>query len=206
MTVRQKRALSFLFTVVAVFLGSIETSAQTSPSPRGARETLADFQQFARTRRGTSPDEVRHPERYAPARVDSVLAGLEQIALTADPRFIGSSAAASLARAGSVQNAPPGVFDRQVRVYVKSNSPIVRLRILNAMFEQRDRVRSLAFLKAVAAQRTDQQDFQDAAVTAVEGLSRMGAAGRAALIDMRDRNTLRDGKAIGFVNWFLGTQ
>lgn len=203
MTVRQKRALSFLLTLAAVFLGSIRTGAQASPSPRGAKETLADFQKFGRTRRGSFPDEVRHPERYGSTRVDSVLAGLEQIALTAEPRFIGSSAAASLAHAGSVENAPPGVFDREERVYAKSKYPIVRLTILNRMFEQKERVRSLRFLRSVAAQRTEQQDFQDAAVTAVEGLSRMGVEGRAALIDMRDRNLLRDGKAIGYVAWFL---
>jgi hypothetical protein len=206
MNVRQKRALSFLFALTAVLLGSIETGAQISQSRRDAKETLADFQKFARTRMGSYPEEVRHPEKFGSARVDSILDGLEQIALTAEPRFTGSTAAAALAHAGSVEKAPPGVFDREVRVYAKSKHPIVRLTILNTMFEQKERARALAFLKSVAAQRTDQQDFQDAAFTAAEGLSRMGADGRAALIDLRGRGVIRDGNAIGFVNWFLGYQ
>ena len=202
---RLKRALSYLFALAAVLLASVQSGAQIPQPRRSASEVLANFQKLARTRMGSYPEEVRHPEKFASARVDSILDGLEQIALTAEPRFTGSVAAAALAYAGSVEKAPPGVFDRAVRVYTKSKHPIVRLKILNRMFQQKEGSRSLAFLKSVAVQRTDQQDFQDAASAAAEGLSRMGADGLAALVELQDRKLLRDGNAIGFVRWFLTT-
>ena len=202
--IQQKRSLATVFALVGgLVLGSIRSHAQTPQKPNGAKEVLANFEEFSRTRRGGFPDEVRHPERYTAERVDSVLRGLERIALSGEPKFVGSTAAASLSRAGSLKNPPKGVFDRQLRVYGKSKEPLVRLTILNRMFEQNDRTRSLAFLKSVAGESTDHQDFEDAALSAVDGLSRMGPAGRAALIDLRDKKLLRDGKAIGFVNWVL---
>src|SRR5947207_15369443 len=78
MMIQQKRVLATLFSLIGIVLGSIQSHAQATQAPKGAREVLANFEQFARTRRGSSPDEVRHPEKYTAQRVDSVLGGLEQ--------------------------------------------------------------------------------------------------------------------------------
>src|SRR5438045_946988 len=131
MMIQQKRSLATVFALVAgLVFGPIPSHAQTAAKSKGAKEVLANFESFEPTHRGTFPDETRHPEKYTAQRVDSVLGGLERIALSAEPKLVGSTAAASLAKAGSLEDAPKGVFDRQLRVYAKSTYPIVRLTIL----------------------------------------------------------------------------
>jgi hypothetical protein len=77
--------------------------------------------------------------------------------------------------------------------------------VLGFTSDQKDRARAIAFLKSVATQDTRNQDFEGAAQTAAEGLSVMGKEGRAALVDLRDRKLLRDGRTRAFVRWFLST-
>lgn len=209
MTAQSQRPLSFALLISVFLIGAVKSGAQGISElrvpPKGAKEVLAKFETVARTGRRSTPDEIRHPEKYPRARVDSVLDDLERIALTADPQFIGSSAAASLTLAGSVDQALPGAMNRLLRVYRRSSHTAVRAMIVGFMSDQKDRVPAIAFLKSVASEDPANEDFDGASSMAAEGLSQMGIEGRRALIDLRSKNLLRNGRTLGFVNWFLST-
>lgn len=75
--------------------------------------------------------------------------------------------------------------------------------IVHYMYDQSDRSRAIAFLKSIAAQDSDGQDFDGAPFIAAMVLSEMSEDGRAALLELQSNNLLRDGRTAGFVNWFL---
>jgi hypothetical protein len=210
MTTPLGRPLSFLLLISSVLMGSLIANAQviskTPPKSRGANEILTSFEKAARTGLSATPDIVRHPENYPRARVDSVIDGLERIALTADPEFVGSSAAAAVTIAGAAERAPPGTLDRALSLYRRSSQTAVRASVVHYMHGQKDRGRAIAFLKSIAAQDSANRDFDGAPFIAAMVLSEMTEDGRAALLDLRDRKLLRDGETAGFVNWFLRTR
>jgi hypothetical protein len=190
-----------------LFIGSAELRAQVRSevriASRGAPEVVANFETMARAGRRRTPNEILYPARYSHARVDSVLDGFERIALTANTQSVGAWAASALMTAGSAEQPVPGTFDRALRVYHRSTQPAVRAMVLGFMSDQKDRDRVIAFLKSVAVQSGANQDYEGAPLTAAEGLSQMGREGRAALVELRDRNLLRDGRTVGFVRWYL---
>jgi len=211
MITRSERTLPFSLLTLALLILPLKAGGQgtsrIAPPTKGAHEVLAIFEKNAQI--GLSyapPDIVRHPENYPRARVDSVIDGLERLALSADPQFVGSSAAAALTIAGAAESALPGIFGRVLSVYRRSSSAVVRGMILQCMYYENDRGRAIAFLKSVAAQDPANRDFDGAPFMAAMALREMAEDGRVALTDLRDKNLLRDPRTIGFVKWYLHTK
>jgi hypothetical protein len=75
--------------LLVFFPGLQNGSAQSVPAlrPRTANEVVAHFEKMTSDLKVVRPEEVQHPEKFSPARVDSVLGGLERIAETATSRF-----------------------------------------------------------------------------------------------------------------------
>lgn len=194
---------------VFVTTGSIAVGQRatvlTTVSSRPASAVLMNFEKM--TRQGTIviPGEVRYPERYSAARVDSMLGGLERIAQTSSSGPQTSIAVLAIMRAGSADKPPAGIFDREIRLYRSSNKVLVRDGILSYMPKQKDRQSALAFLKSVALQSEGQLDFEYAAYHAAESLSDMGSDGRAVLRELQNKKLIRDGRPAGFTHWFLST-
>jgi len=210
MTTRSNRlvfsvALAIASLAIASTTAQAQVRGQVQVGSAGVGRVLANFETMAASGRQFTPDEVLHPENYSRARADSVLDGLERIALTGSNISLSSSAAQELTLAGSVQHAPPHALDRAVRLYRQSKQKHVRNMILSFLPLQKDRARTIAFLKSVAVQGDQTADFERAPFRAAESLGQMGPAGRAALIDLRDAKLLRDGDTIAYVNWFLHT-
>ena len=178
-------------------------SAQSVPAlrPRPANEVVATFEKMANGLKVVRPEEVLHPEKFSAAHVDSVVAGLERIA-DAGSSGLSTEATAALMDAGSAQKAPSGIFDRQMRMYRRGTSD-VRAVIVGFMPAQKDRIHALAFLKSLAAQSGAQRGYENSAERAVEELSVMGNDGRAALIELRNKGLLHDGRARSYATWFL---
>jgi len=75
--------------------------------------------------------------------------------------------------------------------------------ILGSLYSQKEREAAISFLKQVASQDEDHQDFPEASLEAVSTLSYMGADGRAALVDLRSRGAFRDPAARGWADWYF---
>jgi hypothetical protein len=127
------------------------------------------------------------------ARKDSLLDGLERLALSSDDGFVRSAAAGRIAFAGEGgTNWHPlrGVMARLVRIYHTTAHPDVRLTILDALPLQSDRGPALAFLRSVASAPDPTNNaggpqeyfsFGDPRTRALTKLTEMGEDGRMAL-------------------------
>jgi hypothetical protein len=185
------------------------TSAQITVIriPRDAQQTLTSFETRLKAHQwAATPDQIVNPKSYPRSQVDSVVDGLVFLALNSESDHVKHVAARSLADGASIQQPIPGIFDRMLDVYSRSpDNRIVHIAIISSMQGQRDRARALAFLKTVALTRGDPNpvDGTGDPMWAVETLSHMGPAGRAALIELRNGNKFRNPAAVGYVNWFL---
>lgn len=206
MTIFDKVIFRTLLTSV-VLLGPSLTVAQPSGHPtakeKGADEVLSVFQKRAKSGEASAPAQITYPDRYPRARVDSVINGLETLALTAESQDVRTQAAAALGLGASAQRGLAGMFDRELRVYRNSTSGLVRGVILHFMSDQTERERAILFLRSIATQGPEHQDFDGAPLIAATKLSEMGAEGRGVLADLHEKQLLRDGRTAGFVYWFL---
>lgn len=176
--------------------------ASTTIVRTGARDVLTRFEKNARTGRSGVPDVVRHPESYPRTTVDSVIAGLEMLAVSAEPELVRSEAAVALASAGSDDHPIPGVFEKKVQLYQRSNSNLVRGMIIAYIDSGQERTRAIDFLKATATSPAPPR-FDAAPFLAAQHLSFMGAEGRAILTELYASGRLKDPHTFGFVKWFL---
>lgn len=201
-------AVILLFGSVA---GSTVSAQVPEPFPKGkgAKEMLAGAQ-IAAERSGSAgyglSQVLAHPDQYPAAVLDSIVNGVEWMALHLKDGRARMWAAQTLATAGEIQRPMPDAFDRLIGLYRKADDQYVRSMILNRMEAQSDQTRAIAFLRDVALQSPRNQDVAQASLFAVSALSHMGTRGRAALIELRNSGTMTDPSAIGFVNWFLNTQ
>lgn len=197
--------LVLLAAVVGTGISHVEAQvpSKTRLVPKGAREALAIFEERVRLGQRSAPDQVRSPEEYPRNRVDSVVNGLETLALSARSENLATSAAAALGLAGAAKRGIPGVFDRMVRVYRSSSSDAVRAMIIHYMYDQSDRRVAIGFLKSIASQDPAHQDFDGGQFIAAMVLSEMGTDGRTALVELHDQHLLRDHRTDGFVDWYL---
>jgi hypothetical protein len=203
------RPLGLALVCLAVLLATAPADAQPSQtmSVKGARAILATVDDSV----GGNGSALglaallSHPEKYSHATIDSLIDGVEQLALTSRSKFTRTTATVALANAAAADNPRPRTFDRLLALYHRTSDELVRRTVVHEMSYQRQQTQAIAFLKSVATASPKQQDFTQASVSAVSTLSRMGPVGRAALVELRDKNLLRDARAIGFVNWFLTT-
>lgn len=213
--VRGALALVAVMTAVQPSVGA----AQRHPPGQGgvrlkpAAEALSLFEQ---ENRGAQPKNrdgamtivyvLTHPNRVSSATVDSVVSGLEHLALNADVQRVRAAATSALVFTGDTRrpNPLPGAFARTMRIYRKSRDPLVRATILPILpfYAEQDRV--VAFLKSVATQSPAEQDYHDAPAQAVTALTYMGQKGRAALRDLLESNSVRHPVAEAQLRYVMG--
>jgi hypothetical protein len=141
------------------------------------------------------------PQTYH-ARQDSLLDGLEHLALTSNNPIVRQRAASRLAYAGAAERESPPlprVMSRLVRLYWAQNDAGVRLAIRNRLPLQAERGAAAALLRAVAAEadpvalRPDL--IGDDRAEALARLSEMGEDGRAVLREMHRSGEARSPQA-----------
>jgi hypothetical protein len=114
------------------------------------------------------------------------------------------SAVITLSAAGTGEQPLPGMVNRLKNIYKQSDDRFVRGSVVAAMQGQKDRKPAIAFLKSIASEDPNHQDFPEASLNAVSSLSKMGQDGLAALRDLRQANSVADPSARGFIDWYLG--
>lgn len=192
--------------LILVLIDAVALEGQqdrTTLAKPSARQTLVQFEESAKSGSASLSWMLRHPEKYSRATLDSVVDGLERLALESKSDLVSSSAAAALASAGSTDRPLPGSLQRTLAVYKRSGSGLVRRVVLGLMYNQHDRAGAIVFLKSVASQDPARPDFADAPLEAVSTLSYMGLQGRIALSELRSQGVLRDPAAKGFVDWYF---
>ena len=198
-----QRELKCVLLGIGVVLAMSSAQAQIAPPAvelRGVAEIIADYENSESVGLSSIMWDVHG---YSRARIDSLLDGIERLVSTAKFPATRASAAFALGNAASAGKPVPGVFDRLVGLYSRSSDELVKRAVVWTMADQRERVRAIAFLKSVATEKPDQEDFTQASVSAVSTLSRMGAVGRSALLELRDAGAIHDPRASGFVNWYF---
>lgn len=180
--------------IVALICSAAPMGAQQNMS---VAEALADFPNRARL----EPPHDRSggvmtlwrviASRSNPAQLDSALAGLETIALSADDPSARLLAARMLHLTGVGSRPLPGTVARVVRVYQKSKDREVKHTLLSLMVWTAERGPAVAFLKDVATQPDATADYPGAARDAIQTLQHAGPQGRAALQDLSGRRLIR---------------
>lgn len=178
---------------------------------KSAAEALALFEQ---EKRSEQPKNIggammiihllTHPDR-AQATVDSILSGLENLALNADVQRVRTAAATSLVFTGDTRRPDhlPGAFARSMRVYRQSRDPLVRATMLPILPFYAEQGQVVAFLKSVATQSPSEQDYPDASSQAISALTYMGQEGRAALRELHESKGVRDPAAEALLRYVM---
>jgi hypothetical protein len=125
---------------------------------------------------------LARPEQYSSARIDSVLTALELLAVSSDHARTRSVAAVTLSTAGdqSLPNPLPGVADRLIRIYRRSEDPLVRSTLIGLpLTRQADRSRVVNFLASIAVEPSleTRNHWGDNSARAVQNLALMGESG-----------------------------
>jgi len=130
---------------------------------------------------------------YPRPLVDSLLVGLEELALN-DPREHVRVLAVSRLSSPGLRILPKpnsGTVGRLLRIYRRSDNPRVRSVILGFMSAQAERREALAFVRAIAIQ--EREDFPNAVHEAIRTLVLgMGDEGRAVVRELHEQNLVRD--------------
>jgi hypothetical protein len=141
---------------------------------------------------GSATEIIYLPRAYT-ARQDSLVDGLERLALTSHNANVRSEAVALIAFAGTGgRTAPPlpGIIPRLARIYPAWPGDIVQLHIRNSMPEQAERRAAAAFLRTLAIAPDPGNGGMgphgyfavgDPRAEALSRLAEMGAEGRAVL-------------------------
>jgi len=167
-------------------------AGQDMPSARAA---LADFEERGL---GVYPGPMTaaewvavtivHFQDYAPARVDSVLDGLGQVALRSPSGDIRGQAIAWLTVAGDArQDAPvPGVIERLETLLRGAVHPRDRVMIVRALpFQAAPRERILTLLERVLTDESPGEAYETPYYAAVQALKGMGPEGAEILCRVR---------------------
>ena len=199
------RAIAFLVAICefAPVIGAQPVDPPRAIRSASAQHLLSSFEKRAATGSASLGTLLRQPERYEKLTIDSLVDGLEKLALSSSSSVVRSNAAWNLAIAGSARLSDRNLLNRLVRVYEQSTDELVRRSILGRMHVQQNRPAAIRFLIKVATESTSQQDYEEASLEAVSTLSYMGAEGKAALLILQRNGELRDPAARGFVEWFL---
>jgi hypothetical protein len=140
------------------------------------------------------------------ARRDSVLDGLESMALTSESRETRQAAALYLAVAGESERTPPmaGIVERLLRIYRGNPTWLVRSTVMDQLPRQHERHAAAAFLRTVAAERDTSTRVSpvhghftqgDLRTAALARLAEMGDDGRAVLQAMHRNGEARSPQA-----------
>jgi hypothetical protein len=146
-------------------------------------------------------DVIYLPSAFAP-RQDSLMDGLERLALTSDHDAVRREATSLIAFAGQVgRPSPPlrGVFPRLLRIYRSNTAWLVRALIRDQMPEQAERRAAAAFLRSIATEADSNSGVAphgyfaigDPRTEAVARLAEMGEEGRSVLRAMHQNREAR---------------
>jgi len=132
---------------------------------------------------------LMHPKLVAPATLDSVLAGLEQMATHSPTRLARVRAVIQLGRDSTG-------FDRMMRVYRTAAAyPEVRDMAISSMPRPKLPAQVdawIALLRGLVVQPEDREDFPNASFEAMRQLYALKAPGIAALIDLHRRGAVHN--------------
>ena len=178
---------------VSVLLGATTALAQK----RAPAQLLAAYVQEREIPRGQSRGlselvqaVTNAPGDYPAADLESLLRGLEDVALTGTPSRFRAEAASLLTYPSSTRAVHPlrGRFRRLATVYSESTDPLVRIVLLRQMGDQIDRGEAAAFLESVASH----SELEAEARSAIDALSGLGEEGRTVLKRLYDTNAFRN--------------
>ena len=190
-------AIAFIATVVL----PATSACQHSSSKQSASDLLAHVEANAEKGTGSLGNVLRNPGNMSAPRVDSLLTGLETLALTSRSELVRQSAASSLTQAGIASNARPGSTGRAISVYNRSTDALVRRTILSLMHLQSERTVAVAFLTAVATKAGSDQAFEEESLVAVSTLANVRPGGSNRVLALLAEGRLRDPAAKGFAEW-----
>lgn len=137
---------------------------------------------------------LRHADRLPVAMIDSVLDGLQRLALTSPRPEVRTHAVGLLATAGKhwpkARSLQAG--NRLAAIYRGTSDPDLKALLVGlSLAWLAEPGPALPVLRDVATQAESRQDFPEASVWAVESLARMGDPGRAVLRDLHRRGAVR---------------
>jgi hypothetical protein len=138
---------------------------------------------------------LTHYTEYPRADVESLLRGLEELALTGEPPRLRAEAAVRLSVPGSSRRSYPlpGTFARLERVYRGTKDPLVRSVVVSAMSDLAEQREAVAFLERLATKQ--EGDFAGVAGRAMASLLMLGDEGRATLRRMHESGAVHDQEA-----------
>jgi hypothetical protein len=209
-----KRTSGLWTAPMLLLLGCLSTPVLAQPRPaeraRGwpIDTVLARFEADARGNVVNGPgfdvtySMIGLPDRYI-ARKDSLLDGLEHLAMSssnADVRIRATYALASAGKGGANWSAVPRVMHRLARIYRSTSHPDVRSPIRDQLPLQAERAAAAALLRSIAREPDDANDgtgphgyfsYGDPRTEALSRLSEMGEEGRAVLQAMHRSGEVR---------------
>ena len=181
--------------VVTAFAPAGAQSLQPRTLPPVER-MLRTFEEDTRAGRTMGPDgeaavqyALMHMTQVEPAKLDSILAGLERIAIGSDARLSRVRAVLQLGRDSTG-------FERMLRIYRASAAhPEVRDMVMSNVDRPKEPQQVEAWitlLRGIVTEPADAEDFPDAPFEAMRQLYALGAPGIAALRDLHTRGTARN--------------
>jgi hypothetical protein len=203
-----RRTLLCLIALFGSACGGIEPPALgAQPSSWGAQEILRQFETDISTNAGAAVGvsrllQVLHQPESSSAKIDSLLAGLERLALQSPNPNVRQSAAGYLLAAGSPTEVPrpfTQATERLARVFENSADQVVRHSIIENMPRQANVDRAIRFLRAVATKPDPAPqryfDQPDEPTQAIEALLRLGERGRSALREIHSNRNAGSARA-----------
>ena len=164
----------------------VTSALVASASSAAAQQPSADalLQRLEQAHRDRTADEqpavaavLEQAASAAPARVDSLLSGLQRLATGSDSRRVRTVAVTALATAGGEDRPSPaaGVVARLMDVYRTADDALIRAEALALVAHQADRAAAVQALRGVATQEAAELRADDAGRCAVWGLASLDA-------------------------------
>lgn len=134
------------------------------------------------------------PDSFLPARVDSLLDGLERFAISSEHRRVQIMAFVRLSGGGMATSRRPlpGIAARLVRIHENASTPHIRDEAVTRLGLQAEREVAVAALQRIAVGDSAQQRSPQAAFRAVWALTGIGPEGEAVLRRLHARGLVRE--------------
>jgi hypothetical protein len=179
-------------------LGVGPATAQTRRPPSELLAAYVHERQTPNAESGVSRELVHALTNYGDypaADLESLMRGLEELAVTGNPPRLRADAAFRLSIPGSKRavHPIPGVFARLERVYRRSTDPLTRSVLITVMRQSTERQNAAKFLERIAKQ--EPADFSEAQYKAIQSLRRLDEEGRVVLKRLHETKAVREPKA-----------
>lgn len=148
--------------------------------------------------RGRVPAGITHmlaePGTFSSARLDSLFAGLEELAIRSSTDHVGRTAVINLSSAAdrNASQPQPGIVDRLERIHQSAVTRAARSAALDRLPFQADAPAALRAVERAAAADTRNQAYPGSAREAVALLRSFGPAGEGALRRLRQSSRVQD--------------